>query len=294
MTGITLGRGWWGHAHDQEASMSSTRVAPAAVAFLTTLGTTALVTSPAAAAPPDNDGYAGRIVVGSVPFTTTQDTTEATTDADDAELNTDCGAPATDASVWYEVTAANDGFLIADVSQSDYSAGVLVGVGSPGSFQIVACGPGATVWDTAAGQTYAILVIDDQFDGGGNGGNMALTVTDEVPPPPEIDITVNPKGQFTRAGDAIVSGQVTCSGQAQFAFIDAQLSQQVGRLKINGFAGMEITCDGTTRPWSLQITGDNGIFRGGKAASITFAFACGLFDCGVDFEERVVMLSGKK
>jgi len=180
------------------------------------------------------------------------------------------------------------------VSESDYTAGVLVGVGSPGSFQIVACGPGATIWETTAGQTYAILVIDDQFDGGGNGGNMALTVTDDVPPPPEIDITVNPKGQFTRAGDAVVSGEVTCTGEADFAFVEAQLSQAVGRVKITGFGGTDVTCDGTTRPWSLQITADNGIFRGGKAATITFAFACGFFDCGVDFEERTVFLSGKK
>lgn len=269
--------------------MRTTRVAPVAAVFLTTLG----LAVPASAAPPGNDVYAGRIVVGSVPFTTTQDTTEATTDADDAELNAGCGAPATDASVWYEVTAASDGAMVADVSSSDYSAGVLVGVGSPGSFSIVACGPGATAWSTTAGETYAVLVIDDQFDGGGNGGAMSLTI-DQAPPPPEIDVTVNPKGQFTRTGDAIVSGTVTCTGQADFAFLDSQLTQAVGRVKIIGFGGMELTCDGTTRPWSLQITADNGIFRGGKAASITFAVACGSFDCGVDFEERIVMLSGKR
>jgi len=50
-------------------------------------------------------------VVGAVPFTDSLDTTEATTDSDD--LSTDfCGTPAplpTDASVWYEYTAAADG-----------------------------------------------------------------------------------------------------------------------------------------------------------------------------------------
>jgi hypothetical protein len=269
--------------------MRTTRVAPVAAVLLTTLG----LAAPASAAPPANDVYAGRIVVGSVPFTTTQDTTEATTDADDTELNAQCGAPSTDASVWYEMTAATDGALVADVSSSNYSAGVLVGVGSPGSFSIVACGPGATAWTTTAGTTYSILIIDDQTDGGGNGGAMALTI-DQVPPPPTIDVTVNPTGQFTRAGDAIVSGTVTCTGQADFAALDAQLTQRVGRIKITGFGFTEVTCDGTTRPWSLLITGDNGIFRGGKAASITFAIACGRFDCGVDFEERTVLLSGRK
>jgi Family of unknown function (DUF6299) len=274
--------------------MSSIPVASVA-ALLTTLGATALaVAGPASAAPPDNDGYAGRVTVGSVPYSNTQDTSEATTEPTDAELNPEeCGAPATDASVWYEVTAASDGALVADVSDSSYSAGVLVATGSPGAFSFVACGPGAVAWNTTAGETYSLLVIDDQLDEAGNGGSMSLTV-EEAPPTPEIDITVNPKAKFTSTGSAILSGTVTCVGEAEFAFVEAQLTQQVGRLKINGFGGMDITCDGTTRPWSLDIAGDNGTFRGGKAASVTFAAACGVFDCGVDFEERIVQLSGKK
>ena len=50
-------------------------------------------------------------------------TTGATTDADDAQLNTTCGAPATDASVWYSLQGSGKG-VVADVSSSDYSAGV--------------------------------------------------------------------------------------------------------------------------------------------------------------------------
>jgi len=275
--------------------MSSTRVARASVVLLTTLGATAFgVASPASAAPPRNDVFAGRTVIGAVPFSATQDTSKATTDATDAELNPpECGAPATDASVWYQVTAKSDGALVADVSQSSYTAGVLVATGSPGAFSFVTCGPGAVVWSTTAGETYTLLVIDDQLDGGGNGGTMTLNV-EAAPPPPEIDIAVNPRARFTSTGSAILRGQVTCVGEADFAFIDAQLTQRVGRLKIIGFGGMEITCDGTTRPWTLEIIADNGIFRGGKAASVTFAAACGAFACGEDFEERIVRLRGKK
>ncbi len=269
--------------------MRLSRFAPPVIACVTLLGTPV----PAFAAPPDNDVYAGRVVVGSVPFNTTLDTSEATTDAHDVEINTECGAPATDASVWYEVTAAADGALAADVSSSDYSAGVLVATGSPGSFSIVACGPGATAWSTTAGETYALLVIDDQFDGGGNGGNLELTIAD-VPPPPEIDVTVSPRGQFTRTGSAIINGTLTCVGEAEFAFLEAELTQTVGRFKITGFNGTELACDGTTRPWSLEIEAFNGTFKGGRAANVTFAVACGFFDCGVDFEERVIQLSGKR
>jgi hypothetical protein len=269
--------------------MRSQLFAPPLAAALVVLGTAVS----ASAAPPDNDTYPGRIVISSIPSTSTQDTTEATTDADDDELNAVCGAPAMDASVWYELTATADTTLVADVSNSDYSAGVFIATGSPGSFEVQACAPGAAAWFASAGETYSIVVIDDQSDGGGNGGLMELTV-DEAPPPPEIDVTVNPTGQFTKTGSAIISGQVSCVGEAEFAFLEAELTQQVGRVKISGFGGSDLTCDGTTRPWSMEIEAFNGVFKGGRAASVTFAVACGAFDCGVDFEERIIQLSGRK
>src|SRR3954453_22476053 len=86
-----------------------------------------------------NDVYGGRTVVGAIPFTDSLDTTEASTDSNDSDVNVQCGAPATAASVWYEVTAVADGGLAADVSSSTYSAGVIVATGSPGSWSLVAC-----------------------------------------------------------------------------------------------------------------------------------------------------------
>ena len=151
--------------------------------------------TPVLAAAPANDVYAGRepIAVGD---SLTVDTSQATTDADDTELNTGCGAPATDASVWYELTATADTFIAIDVSASTYSAGVAVATGSPGSFEVVACGPGATVFEAAPGETYAILAFDDQGDGGGNGGTLKIQVA-EVPPPP-----VDRPDASTRPGDS--------------------------------------------------------------------------------------------
>ena len=105
--------------------------------------------SPALAAAPANDAFAGATLV-SIGFSEQLDTSEATTDADDTQLNTDCGAPATDASVWYALQGTDQGVVV-DVSQSDYSAGVLVGVGSQGSLQILACGPGAVGFFAASG-----------------------------------------------------------------------------------------------------------------------------------------------
>src|SRR5215207_3139128 len=113
------------------------RLAGGAASVALALTTVVLTAAPALAAPPSNDTYAGRTVVGSVPFTQTLDTTDATTDADDAELNAQCGAPVTDASVWYQFTAEADGAMVVDVSESSFSAGVIVATGSPGNWTVV-------------------------------------------------------------------------------------------------------------------------------------------------------------
>jgi hypothetical protein len=97
-----------------------------------------VVVAPAAAAPPANDTFAGAVTISTLPFSDTVDTTEATTDADDANANANCGAPATDASVWYAFTPASATGVSVDVSASDYNAGVIVVTGSPGSFGLVA------------------------------------------------------------------------------------------------------------------------------------------------------------
>jgi len=248
--------------------------------------------APAQAAAPTNDTFDGAISIGALPFTTTLDTTEATTDADDANANEICGAPATDASVWYSTTPSVDGGLLVDVSESSYSAGVLVVTGTPGTFEIIACGPGRIAFPVAGGTTYYLLIIDDQLDGGGNGGTMVMTV-DVAPPPPTIDATVDASAGFNpKTGSATVHGLITCTGVVDFAFVDVELHQKVGRGEVVGVGTIEVTCDEKSRPWSVEIFPVFGTkFSGGKGASLTFAIACGPFECAIDFEEHPVQLS---
>jgi hypothetical protein len=247
-----------------------------------------LLTGGVAIAAPTNDTYPNRTVIGSVPFAETVDTATATTDSDDADLNATCGAPATDASVWYELTASTDGAIIVDVSAASYTAGVLVATGGPGAWVLQTCGPGAVIFPTTAGETYAILAIDDQSDGGGNGGTLRISVT-EAPPPPSIDVTIDPIGHLDpQAGSVTVTGTVTCTGQAEFAFLETELRQQVGRFTIIGSGFTEVVCDGVTHQWSAEVVSENGKYSGGKAADATLAVACGTFQCGVDYEQRQV------
>jgi Family of unknown function (DUF6299) len=260
--------------------------------ILLTAGMVLVGPLPAQAAPPSNDTFAGAIVIGSVPFTTTTDTTEATTDADDANANANCGAPATDASVWYSITPAADGALLVDVTNSDYPAGVLVVTGTPGSFEVVACGPGRVGFSTTAGTTYHLLIIDDQSDGEGNGGTLRMTV-EAAPPPPTIDVTVDPIAQFNpRTGAVTLHGTVNCSGVADFAFVDVELRQRVGRGEVYGGGSIDVTCDGADHRWSVEIYPFIGTkFAGGKGASVTFAVACGPVECSFEYEEHRVQLS---
>src|SRR5690348_429183 len=72
-----------------------------------------------------NDKAAHATAIGSLPFSATEITTSATTDATDAALNAGCGAPATNASVWFVYTPPTDGAVIIDVSNSSYSAGII-------------------------------------------------------------------------------------------------------------------------------------------------------------------------
>jgi Family of unknown function (DUF6299) len=253
---------------------------------------TAMVATPALAAPPTNDAYGGSVTIGGLPFTDTVDTSEATTDADDAEWNMTCGAPATDASVWYEYTATSDDGVIVDATESDYTVGISVVTGAPGSFELVACGPDAIGFSAVAGETYSIIAFDDQFDGGGNGGMLTLLV-DVAPPPPEVDVTVDPVAHFDpQSGSVTVTGTVTCVGTADFSFIDLQLEQRVGRFIVRGFGFVDFACDGTTQEWSAEVIGDNGLFKGGRAATLTFAVACNAFTCGEDVEETTIHLRG--
>jgi hypothetical protein len=247
----------------------------------------------ALAAVPGNDTFAGATPVA-IGFTENLDTTQATTDGDDAQLNGSCGAPATDASVWYSLTGTDSGVVV-DVSQSSYSAGILIGTGTQGNLTTVACGPGTVGFFASAGTTYYVLAIDDQQDGGGNGGLLKISFN-PAPPPPTVSISVNPVGKFnSHDGTATVSGTYSC-GNADFIDVQVLASQNVGRFTIQGFGEFFDfgTCDGAPRTWSAVVVGQNGRFGGGKAMTITFAFACGTFECAQGFAEQTVQLKGGK
>lgn len=244
------------------------------------------VVAPAAATEaPVNDTWEGAVAL-SLGDTVTLDTTAATTDAVDEEANQSCGAPYTNASVWYTYTPATDGGFVADMSESDYTGGFMVFEGTPSSSTLLDCGPDSVGVGATAGTTYYLVAFSDTST---NGGNLALSLS-EAPPPPTVDVTVDPSATVAKDGSVTLTGTYSCT-DADWVDIEASLTQTVGRFKINGYGYVSFDqCDGEPHAFDLNVTGDNGTFAGGKAASVAWTWACGAFDCAEDYDEQTVRL----
>jgi len=263
--------------------------------FGAVVGVASIVAAPVStvlAAPPPNDAARNAVAV-SLGFTQTLDTTEATTGPTDQQLNESCGAPATDASVWYRYEAASDGRVVVDVSPSDYSAGVAVGIGRIGSLETVACGPGAVLFDAEAGERYLIVAFDFQEDGGGNGGQLSIEIA-EAPDAPVVSLSVDPEGRLDRRGNAIITGTYRCEG-GDFVDVFGDVLQ-IQRRAVRGFFSFfeEQTCDGTRRSWEVLVEPEQGRFEADRSLATTIAFSCGQYECADDFVEEVVRLRPPK
>jgi hypothetical protein len=246
----------------------------------------------ASAAPAPNDTPATATVITNLPTTISEDTTGATTDATDAALNANCGAPATNASVWFKYTAPADGGVVVDMSASSYSGGFIVTQGDPAAGSFVTCGPTTVGFSTAAGQTYYVVAFSDTAT---QGGQLQVKF-DVAPPAPDVSVTVDPKGTAFKDGSAKLTGSYSCANADGFASdVEGNLTQRVGRVKINGFFFVNpLVCDGITHTWEAIVFSDNGLFRGGKGASVAFGFACGPLECSLGYAEQTVQLNTSK
>ena len=90
------------------------------------------------AAPPSNDDFNTPVVIGSMPYNLSLDTTGATQANDDPDL-TACNRKAGFASVWYRYTPPANGTLKLDTKGSDYDTMLAVWTGNRGSLNLVNC-----------------------------------------------------------------------------------------------------------------------------------------------------------
>ena len=255
------------------------------MAAVMVIGLLALVAAPASAAPPANDEPAGALPL-QLGDRVVQDTSEATTNPQDEALNAGCGAPATTASVWYSYSPDQDREVVLDVTESDYSGGIMIFSGTPTAGAVVACGPGLVGLRARLGTTYSVMVFSDT---GTSGGRLVLSLQ-KAPPEPRVTVSVAPRGVVLRGGAAQLSGTYSCR-HGDFAALDVSLFQRAGRLKVRGRWSSEIRCDGQRRRWSARVVSPVGTYARGHASTRITIVACGLITCTRDRTTRNVRLA---
>ena len=255
--------------------------------------------TPVLAAPPGNDDASTPTGIPSLPYVDSEDTSEATANLADP----DCIGTGTNASVWYAFTTGGEPMnLLADTDGSDYGTQIVVVAGSP-TGEIVGCGISVAGFSADPSTTYYIMVAAC-FNFGGVGpaaigcdpsatGGSLIFNLDVAPPPPTLELTVDPSGHFNKhTGSATITGTFACT-DASFVVVDVQLTQTVGRFRVSGFGEVFFDaplCDGSAQPWSVEVLGASGLFKGGRAAAVAFGNACGAFECAFDEVSQKVML----
>jgi hypothetical protein len=235
---------------------------------------TLLNAGPALAAAPSNDNFANATTVTEpLPVTDSISTIDATTEATDPVP--DCSG-SVGHTVWYSYTPSADGLVQADTSGSDYDTVLSVWTGTAGSLSQVGCnddfffigGPSQLTFAATGGTTYYLMV--GSFDVGG-GGSLEFTVSVGLPPLLQAFSVDSRDKVVPRTGIVTLAGTVTCSREGS-VFIEAFVSQRIGRVLISGSVFTEVDCSGVTR-WTLTISADNGLFAGGRANVDAFVFA---------------------
>jgi hypothetical protein len=265
--------------------MKPVRFAISLVAAAALVPLTAL---PALADPPGNDTPDGAVSL-SLGDQYQEDTTQATTDQIDAKANRRCGAPYTNASVWFSYAPEQDGVFLVDMSQSDYSGGVMVFKGTPTPKHLLTCGPETVAARGHAGTTYLIMAFSDTKK---NGGNLDLSLQG-APPPPSGQVALSPKGTIVPKGKAQIGGKFSCAN-ADYVEIDGVLSQAWKRVRITGFFGQVedgSLCDGKAHSWSQLVKSHNGFYAPGQAYLRVSVILCGELKCKVTKAHGHVMLS---
>lgn len=156
--------------------------------------------SVASAAAPANDLFADATPIV-LDFAEVVDTTEATAgEAEDLAAQAACNSPEPAATVWYTLTVDSVQWVILSSEPPTYSSGFNVVVDTGDGFECVAGGPVRTWFIGEPGVTYIIQSLDDQLDGGGNGGTLNFSATSGGAPEPEICPGLIPNDPFFPPG----------------------------------------------------------------------------------------------
>jgi hypothetical protein len=220
---------------------------------------------------PRSDNFDRAKAVSALPFDTTVDVTDATQAEDDPSCRN------TGHTVWFKFTPDSDVRLIARVRARKAAEWVSVWTGERGALTEVECGAYRPIFEAAAGTTYYFMV---GTYGNRRGGEIRFRLA-EAPPPPTIDVAVDPEVTVnSQTEEVTVSGTVTCSSDSQYSEFYGSVRQlDDDRHFITAwFYDYDYECDGTAHSWSVTELGD-GVFIDGPGLLQIEAYACSRIEC---------------
>jgi PKD repeat protein len=141
-----------------------------------------VLAAPAALAQPANDDFATATVINSVPFSTTEDTSQATFDPSDP---TECGS---NGSVWFAYTPPANVSIQADTFGSNYDTVLSAWTGTQGALSLIACNDdfnglqSRINFQATGGTTYYFMVAVCCGSGQNGGGSLTFSVNQILPP----------------------------------------------------------------------------------------------------------------
>jgi len=264
-----------GHVSDAEGHVMFRKTRAAVLGVCCLL---ALAASPVSAAVPTNDDSAGAIVVGSLPYSNTQDTTDATTSSTDTE---DCG-DGLGPTVWYAYTATQDGPLEVNTLGSSYSTTLHIE-----SSALFACGLERILFDAEAGMTY-LFMVGSLADG--PGGTLVFNLFDTTDLLPKVTATLDRIGQLDANDVPTLTGTFTCSGGDRLSF-SASMEQDInGHGRFGEGQGLVRSSCAATGTWSMPINIFSTTFFPGPAHVLFRASACNSHGCTDRYLDKYVYL----
>jgi hypothetical protein len=241
----------------------------------TTMVVMGLGAAPAAAAPPSNDRESGAIAIGALPFTTSQDTSEAT-----------AGGPrfcASRASVFYSFSTGVTRRVQIDTIGSDYDT-VLADYRrtSAGDVRIVACNDdrfglaSGVRFRADPGKRYFVMIGRCCSNVGGGGGELVLTATQVADVPLQFSFDVTGGSVDPATGLATLNGTLTCNERSA-VFREMTLRQFRDNLFVaRGTFALELACTpGLPEQWSIEVDTDTGVAFAPGPATVRTSFEFG-------------------
>ena len=218
------------------------------------------VAAPARAAAPANDDWDQATVVSAVPFTTTEDTRDATTASDDDSFFFS-------KTVWFSFTPGVDERVAFSTQGSDYDTDTLVYTGSRAArVAMSTCdypGYGILWCNVAAGTTYHVMVSARYRVG----GQLVFSVVF----PPSISFAVDPSATLLAEPRVVrVTGTIACS-------VPMTVVSEVWFLQANAssVADRALTCSPPQASWQVDVP-DYGYFAPGPGTVLVSGSGTGL------------------